>query len=253
MSHSNKSLVVYNALTDGYDKLEEPEHTPPGVDFFCFSNDVVVPKDSAWRVLPIPLVTDSKPRLIRYPKLNPHLFLKDYESSLWVDSNISVTKELIDRAFGFVESGSICAMLPHSLRSCVYLEALEALRGCRGDPLEIRRQISFLLKERFPANAGLKECCIIFRRHNHPKVIEFSELWWKMLVEFSTRDQLGVGYALKRAGLVPEDFAQPDILKRVQRPHLPARVVQPCILRRLRRFVNRNYAIAYVKLRSHPE
>lgn len=216
-----KRLAVYTALTGGYDTLRQPERVREDVDYFCFSNDIHQNQIGAWRICPINHNQPDGIRLVRFVKLNPELFLPTYKTCLWVDSNITLTNEIQDRAIELLNSNTLVATLPHSTRSSVFDEGLYLLQCGKGKSGEVLRQIRHLLRERYPDKFGLKETCIFFRRHSHPSVMEFDRIWWSQLERFSTRDQLGCDYALWKADLDCVLFSDSSILERCQRKHNP--------------------------------
>ena len=78
--------VIYTAIFGGVDKLAEPKCVPPGCDFVCFTNADVTSK--VWDVRVMNRLHDDPVRDAKRYKVLPHRFLKEYESSVWVDGNI---------------------------------------------------------------------------------------------------------------------------------------------------------------------
>ncbi len=217
---ATKRLVIYTAMTRGYDELQQPEEPSPDIDYLCFSNDIPDKQIGVWKVLPIPFETDDRVSLVRFPKLLPEKVLEKYGFSLWVDSNITVTREIQSRALECMSQGVPFAGLPHSIRHYVMDEAIICLRCGFGNPRDIVRQMRFLISNKYPDDHGLIECCIIFRNHSDPLVKSFDNLWWKLFCDYSKRDQLGCDFALWKTGLPFTIFADPSILSRCQRRHV---------------------------------
>lgn len=207
-------LAVYTALTGGYDTLRQPERVRDGVDYFCFSNDIREERIGAWRIRPIPFEDRDPVRVSRFPKLNPHLVLPNHEASLYVDANVLVTEELDAAVDRVLASGTPCAMVPHPDRKGTFEEGLFVLRHSMGEPFKVYRQIRDLARSGFHDDAGLFVCSIIFRRHLDPKVIAFSEAWWRGFQAGAKRDQLSVMPALAEAELRPVILVSPDYVRR---------------------------------------
>lgn len=216
---TRKRLVVYTAMTRGYDELQQPEEPSPDIDYLCFSNDIPDKQIGVWKVLPIPFQTDDRVALVRFPKLLPEKVLEKHGFSLWVDSNITVTREIQSRALECMSNGVPFAVLPHSVRHSVMDEAVICLRSGIGNPREIVRQMRFLVSNGFPDDLGLKECCIVFRDHSDERVTAFDELWWDLFCKYSKRDQLGCDFALWKTDLPFTPFADSSILSRCQHRH----------------------------------
>lgn len=212
-------LAVYTALTGGYDTLRQPERIREDVDYFCFSNDIHEERIGAWRIRPIPFDDHDPVRVSRFPKLNPHLVLPEFESSLYVDANVRVTKELDEAVNRSIESGTPCAMVPHPDREGTFEEGLFVLRHSMADPFKVYRQMCALAQSEFRNDAGLFVCSIIFRRHLDPRVIAFSEFWWRGFQAGTKRDQLSVMPALAKAELQPDVLVSPGYVLRNTAKH----------------------------------
>ena len=210
----NKRLAVYTALTGGYDDLRQPETVRTDADYICFSNDIREEKVGAWTIRPIPFENRDLVRVSRFPKLNPHLVLPEYETSLYVDANVLVTKDLGEAVNRALASQTPCAMVPHPDRKGVYEEGMFLIRHSMGEPFKVYRQIKELVRTGFKDDAGLFVCSLIFRRHLDPRVIAFSENWWRRFQAGAKRDQLSVMPALAEAELRPVILVSPDHVRR---------------------------------------
>lgn len=235
--------AVYTVITGGYDTLKPPEaRAVDGWDFVCFTDEIGLSRGGVetepWTLRQIPWQCDGDPaRLSRFPKLNPHLVLPEYNHSLYIDANIRLTDGLLARADGMIARGEICAMCRHPDRGCVYSEAVELLELGVGEPEKIVAQTKFLLARGYPARAGLRQCNIILRAHNDPRVIAFSRAWWEMFSRFSRRDQMAADPALREAALIPAELLEPgEAAELLAKPHTSKR--HPCfplhVLGRLR-------------------
>lgn len=213
-------LAVYTALTGGYDTLRQPERMREDVDYFCFSNDIHEERIGAWRIRSIPFEDRDPVRVSRFPKLNPHLVLPEYEASIYVDANVLVSDELDEAMNHAVASGTTCAMVPHPDRKGTFEEGLFVLRHSMGEPFKVYRQMRNLIRSGFRDDAGLFVCSVIFRRHLDPRVVAFSEAWWRGFQAGARRDQLSVMPALAEAELRPDVLVSPDYVRRNTARHV---------------------------------
>ena len=220
----SNTKVIYTSLTKGYDNLLQPEVVRPDYDYICFSNDLGESDIGVWKIRKIPFSSSSGTRLTRYPKLNPHLVLPEYEYSVWIDANFKILGTAIyEKTDELIAGGSVCAMIPHENRSCVYQEAKMLTKWLIGEPDLVYRQTKFLIQER----------SLMFRKHNSPEIVAFSKLWWKTYCAYSCRDQMSVGYALFKTGLRPEAWfsrafidANKNAHQAQRRISLPLRIVR---------------------------
>ncbi len=191
--------VIYTSIVGWYDELYEPDKVMKDWDYICFSNDYSPRKNSIWQVRPIPFQSKDKIILARFVKLNPHILLKDYNYSLWIDGNVHLKGNYVfSRAHELIEKGELISIPKHPERDCTYKEARACIEMGKGIESIILKQMERLQIEGFPENFGLFENNIVFRNHMHQDIIKFNKAWWEELRANSKRDQLSLGYILWR-------------------------------------------------------
>lgn len=193
--------VVYTALTGGYDGLLQLSCIDPSYDYVCFSNDFDEKNVGIWKIEKIPFETMDIQRLSRFPKLQPHRFLKEYDFSIYIDANIDIaTNYVYERAEQLYESGIKLAGIKHQLRKCLYRESLEVmLRGVEKNRRRVILQMKEYVKSDFPFNFGMYEANVIYRIHNDAQVIGQCDIWWHWQQNYSRRDQLSYSFSLWKA------------------------------------------------------
>ncbi|MBE6376462.1 MAG: DUF616 domain-containing protein [Lentisphaerae bacterium] len=218
-----KKLVIYTVLTGNYDNLRQPESIVDDFDYICFSNDITKQRIGIWEIRSFDYHNNNNTRESRFPKLNPHLVLSEYEYSLYIDAKIRIDDSVNIRAAELINNDCQLAMIPHPMRDCVYQEAMTLTCSKIGEPELVYKQTRFLLKEKFPAGKGLFDCAVIFRKHNNTPVAVFSKTWWEIYCSYSSRDQMSVTYALYKAGLSPEIFLPASFYRNHVFEHLKKR------------------------------
>lgn len=196
--------VIYTVLTGGYDDLCQPDTIKSDWDYICFSNDIEETDIGVWKIRKFDYCNSNKTRESRFPKLNPHLVLPDYDYSLYVDANVAIRDCIYQRCNELIGAETNLAMVHHAERDCVYQEAMILTAWKVAEPDLIYRQTKFLLQQHFPQHHGLFIGTVIFRKHNAPVVIRFSKLWWEFYSRCSSRDQMAVSYALMQTGIAPK-------------------------------------------------
>lgn len=195
----NCSLAVYTCISGGYDSLRQPSAVRPGVEYLCFvpRGEKTCDNVGVWKIVEFESPASDPVIKSRYPKMMPHLFLSQYDFSLYVDANVGIVSDgLYDMLEGKMASGSRFSAPSHPINDCAYDEA-EFVVKCSKDTLwHVLRTVRFLKKERFPRHFGLYENGVIFRRHNIKEVMAVDSLWWKLFVKYPKRDQLLLAYCL---------------------------------------------------------
>ncbi|MBS9892364.1 DUF616 domain-containing protein [Vibrio sp. Vb2853] len=187
-------IVVYTAITGGYDKLKEVSCPEEGVDYICitdsnFSGKVPFP----WQHVSIPSCKLSNKDLARYCKIMSHKLLPQYDVSIWIDGNISIKGsmlKLIEDEFG----DELVASYDHWGRRSVYEEMKECLKIGHDFYWTLRKQANFYKSENFISDT-LFENNVVIRSHKNDKVRKMNEEWLKQYQIFGKRDQYSYTYS----------------------------------------------------------
>lgn len=197
--------AVYCSITGSYDDIPQPVHIAPDWDYYLFvAPDSTLPdRLGVWKVRRMGFGLENTRMLSRFPKLQPHEVLPDYDWTLWIDGNITILdSSLTDMADVAIQSGAHEYYgVTHPLRDDVAEEALIVYRAKRCTFVQAFRALRFLYcKEKYPRHAGLLENNLILR-HNTRQIREFDNLWWELLQKYPPRDQFTGGYCLAKCGI----------------------------------------------------
>ncbi len=194
MGKMKNKFVVYTALFGDYDDLIDPKENYEGCDFICFTDQKHL-KSDIWEIRLIE-ECDLPPNMMnRKYKILPHLFLSEYDWSLYVDANIVILNNPFELAKNYL-SNKIFLLPKHPSRDCIYEEARACLKFNKTKYKETNLQIKKYKSEKFPKRFGLGENNIIFRRHNELALKKLMIEWWNELNNYTKRDQLSLGYIL---------------------------------------------------------
>lgn len=211
----NNKKVIYTCITNGYDCLDEPNYVTDDFDYVCFTDNLGMESD-IWEIRPLPKECDGLPsnKKQRMVKILPHLFLKEYDLSIWVDGNYEINGDLNEFLSENANDEECSVFIPtHPQRDCIYDEE-RAVHSLKKDTKEnTRPQIDRYVSEGFPKHYGLVQSNIIVRRHNNEDCIKLMEKWFEELKNGSHRDQLSFNYACWKNEDVKVSFMRKDIYK----------------------------------------
>jgi hypothetical protein len=187
-------IVVYTCISGSYDLLKDVVKKESDIDYICFTNQDI--KSETWEIRKIPKYLESleQTKIARCIKILPHLFLPEYEISIWVDGNIQVlgniNKFISENLTGYL------SMCKHPDRICTYQEA-EAVINLKKDNDDIvNKQVEEYREIGFPENNGMVQSNVIIRRHNDKNYIDIAKVWWNEVRKKSKRDQLSFNYSI---------------------------------------------------------
>lgn len=185
-------IVVYTAITGVYDELRDPGFNSVYCDYVCFTDNRAL-RSHVWKIRYFDDYETDNVRKCRRVKILPHLFLKDYEYSVWMDASMNLQKDVRPMLDRFLKDCGFAVFI-HPERSCIYDEAAVCKEFKLDSAETINRQTDRYRQEGYPQNNGLAETSVLFRRHHDPKVIRAMEDWWREVRDFSRRDQLSFNY-----------------------------------------------------------
>lgn len=197
MECNMKNIVIYTAITGGYDDLKSV-FQENGFDYICFTDynfNGSVP--SPWLHIRLPLSKLSNKNLARYCKLNPHKLLPQYDSSIWIDGNINIKSSIYDFTTSILSEHDV-ATYDHWWRDKTEQEFYECARVGFDSAWKLRAQCKRYYDNGY-SSTNFYENNVIFRNHMKNKVIKMHEIWWNEYLRGGKRDQYSFTYASFKA------------------------------------------------------
>lgn len=209
-NHQNKN-VIYTCITGNYDSLLDPIEISNGFDYVCFTDNPYI-KSTIWEIKPIPSELDnlSQIKKQRCIKINPHIYLPEYELSIWVDANVQLKKDVNEYINDNCTDG--CVFIgEHPTRKCIYNEMKIVVSMKKDTEENIKGQRERYKEEGFPKNYGLVQSCIVIRKHNEESCKKLMDCWWNELKNGSHRDQLSFDYSRWKTNMKDFKFLDKSI------------------------------------------
>lgn len=217
-------IIIYTAIIGGYDKLPPIVNDDNLIEYYCFSDELII-TETKWNCVKVPNFFEDKKQTVNYLKSSPHLLFNWDCIVVWIDANveeINISSEKIYSLLG----GEAIAMTKHPFRSDIYSEA--AIVAEMG--LDNRNKTFSWVKKMhsigMPPNKNLNEGWFIIRDLRNPKTHLICKTWWIYIINESRRDQLSLSFSLWNHGLdfkvIPLDFNKSmrgDTIKRSIKEH----------------------------------
>lgn len=201
--------VIYTAIAGDYDELMQPPVIDPEYDYVCFVDNPVSGKCGVWEMRKHPFWHKDPVRRAKYSKVNPHKVLGEYDYSLWIDANVTISSPYIyKRVNQLISSGCRFAYIRHWGRDCIYEEGIECIALATDSIVKIVSVLIYVMLHRYPRHMGLNENNVVFRAHNDALIARVDDDWWWIIKNFSRRDQLSLNYLLWKHGVVGELLMQ---------------------------------------------
>lgn len=206
-----EKIVVYTCISGNYEKLKEIKGLESNIDYICFTDNKKL-RSNTWKIREIPryLIGLDNTRMSRCLKILPHLFLSEYDISLWVDGNIQINGNLNEFISSHIKISNLMTT-KHPDRICVYDESVAVIKQEKDDENIVNSQMSYYKNQLYPNDFGMVQTNIMLRKHNEKEIIEISKQWWDEVLKRSKRDQLSFNYVCWKNQDVNAEIINPSI------------------------------------------
>lgn len=193
-------IAVYTANFGNKDEFEI-SNLQGNFDFILFTDNQYI--DHNYNKVNVvyqpPLWGNNSRKSAKIYKLLPHIFLKDYEYTLWIDSNIVFKdfniEEFVDE---LIQKGLLMSFYRHPERNSIYDEAGVCMQlGLdSNDIINIQMNKYKLLNYPDSTLNLLLSGGFILRKNKSKVVKRFNEKWFFEVLNYSLRDQLSLPYVI---------------------------------------------------------
>jgi len=204
---SNK-IALYTAIYGNKDTLN-PAPKIDGVDTILFT-DSVFEDSKGWIVKQISGQYKSNNLNAKQYKILPHIFLSNYDSTIWVDGNFNFKNvEQFIKDYDNKDMTVFDHQSSADCRNCIYKEAIAVINLQKDKANVVEKQINKYKKEYYPPNNGLICGGIMFRK-NIKDVNILMDYWWDEIINGSIRDQISFNYSAWKNNFEPH-YIKKDI------------------------------------------
>lgn len=187
-----EKVVVYTAITGGFDQLKEPKIVDKNFRYVCFTDRADL-KSSVWEIKKIDIENNDLNRTAKRYKILPHQYFPNYKWSVWIDGQLEITGDLRKIIKTYNQNSNLMCFL-HPTRNCIRKEAEICKTFELDDSQIIDKQIDSIMQTGFKDKNELIAGGFLVRQHNEKDVIKLMEDWWDMINIGSKRDQLSFNY-----------------------------------------------------------
>lgn len=212
-SAGSEQLTIYTVIIGDKEELGNPltelssfDASDLTLDFVCFTDNRNL-KSDIWRFEYIDNGHLPPEKLSRRPKAMPHKYLSDCRYSLYIDNTVGF-KRLPNSQDLVTSRPYLFKSFRHATRNRLSEEA-DAIASLGYDEVStLCTQLDFYASLRpLETITPLTTCTVMLRSHNHPKIVEFGELWWEEILAFSKRDQMSFDFSAIHTACDVEYFA----------------------------------------------
>ena len=202
------NVVCYTYISDDYNELKDHTHMVKDWDYVCFTNNknlIKLGRVGNWQIRKSQFEKLDAKRNSGWHKTHPHVLFPEYEKSVWIDSNIDVLTDFLEKTLANTTKKLFVPI--HYERNCIYDEIDEVKKTGHDTPEKCDATYSFLRAEKMPEKYGLNETNIMLREHNDDLLKSIDEMWWDCIKNYSKRDQLSFSYCLFKHDIKVKDIA----------------------------------------------
>lgn len=194
-------IAMVTAITGGFDPLIIHESLSDDIDYICFSNDPQPDGYGLYDVRPAPYDHPDTRRIARFVKTNLVHLLPDYDTIIWIDGNLQITRPIDGLIARMKSEGLSVAGIPHPIRASYVEEAEVAIKHGLDAEEVIRGQLEKYSADPDLTSEKLIETNFMIFDATDPRVAKVTDTWWSEIETHSKRDQLSINHALKTHGV----------------------------------------------------
>lgn len=178
--------VVYTCLL-GEGVLNQPEEVSARVDYLCFTDDEEKwgKKEGVWKFCAAEQMDGQadmgevhKALLESQYKIMAHKILKEYDYSLWIAPDITITGDVLRFGKVYGDGMSLLTFL-NAEKDCMYEDMSVTQMGTDELNIQIRKAMLRYRKEGYPEHNGLIDGRVIMRNHRDEELGKVMEKWWE--------------------------------------------------------------------------
>ncbi len=196
-----EKIIIYTALFDDYDKLSSPVIKNKNIKYICFTNNSNL-QSKDWEIIIINESGNGR-FLNRKVKMLPHLYLKNYDKSIYIDSNVLLIYDPLKLYSYLLDYNFV--LFEHPNKN-TFLDEIKV--NYRNKNINQKIYSELLVKHSnyiFFDKTSIESISvnrILVRNHNNEKIIKLMENWWNDYTRLKiNRDQLILPYLLKKHNL----------------------------------------------------
>lgn len=177
--------AVYTCLL-GEGVLNQPEEVSAQVDYLCFTDDKEKwgNKEGVWKFCAIEQMEVQeeeeeiqKALLESKYKIMAHKLLPEYDYSIWVAPDITITGDILRFGKVYGDGMSLLTFL-NAEKDCIYEDMSVTQMGTDELNIKIRKMMLQYRKEGYPEHNGLIDGRVIMRNHRDEELGKVMEKWW---------------------------------------------------------------------------
>lgn len=202
-----RNIVIYTSIFGSYDILRNPWFVHHDIQYICFTDSKHL-RSNYWKIVQVESNGIAPNIMNRKYKLLPHIFLKEFNVSIYVDGNVLIKGNVFDLISKYIKGDILLAVPFHNLRNCVYDEIDVCVKQGKVNKYIADQQKLKFISDGFPPNFGLSENNVLIRKHMDPSLVNLSTEWWNHF-NIIQRDQLSLQYLCWKFGIkfvfIPEN------------------------------------------------
>ncbi len=197
-----EATCVYTVLTGEYEKLnEQPALEDSKLRRICLTDSSSL-ASATWEIRKIEPLFECDPiRSQRDMKIRPSYYLPEFEQSIYIDNTVTL-KQTPEAMLATVFGSRNSTFFLHSFRNSLCEEFRVVMENGLDDSSKIFEQYNhYKLTDDAVFQDPVPWTGIMFRNHRQEHFAIFEHFWASNVMRYSRRDQLSMGWALRRSKL----------------------------------------------------
>lgn len=197
---NHKQYVIYTYVPE-YEELPKIKEFDNNTDYVCFTNDERIYGNRGqtypWKIYDVRKIISAlefpnlDEKIKQFFKINPHLFFKNYNISIWIDSKyINNIKGETQEYVRLIDPNNFMLTLESSKFDCSYKELISLWKKELITNESYDNIVQLYRWFRYPQNNGFADTNIIIRKHNDERCILSMNKIWNYIFKYKLSENL---------------------------------------------------------------
>ncbi len=199
-----RNYVIYTFVRTGESLPKIPDMNPEN-GYVCFTNDANLYAKRGlnfpWKMFKVDDLADflqlqtQSIKLKEFIKLHPHLFFKNFNTSIWIDSQYDCIKdptEIIKK----IKPATFVLGLDDAYIDCAYKELIHTKKHAYMTATEFNAVLQIMKWCKYPQHNGMIDSSILVRKHNDERCQQVMNKVWNFVNNTYANDRLFLNLVL---------------------------------------------------------
>ena len=200
MKKKINKVAIYRCIFSSYDFILPELKVYENIDYYLFT-DIEDLDIYPYKTVVVGSKYDSPSLDNRFIKIILPDILASYDTTIYIDSNIAIVGNITSLLDEFISSESDIGLFSHPYCTSLNEEVDLCLLKGKCSKTKVNKELEFYSSLSITSRSRLSDNSVIFRKKHNLNMSNAMSFWFKLVCEFSGRDQISLPYVRAKYNL----------------------------------------------------